>query len=74
MVRAEAILRQLETLYLPEQGERYRWGLNESEIGPNNPHMTMRAFYLEPLQHAWSVIKGRPAAQGTAAAMPSASG
>jgi sterol desaturase/sphingolipid hydroxylase (fatty acid hydroxylase superfamily) len=48
-----------DTLYLPEKGETYRWGLNESEIGPNNPHMTMRDFYLEPLQHAWAVIKGR---------------
>jgi sterol desaturase/sphingolipid hydroxylase (fatty acid hydroxylase superfamily) len=47
------------TLYLPEKGEQYRWGLSESEIGPANPHMTMRAFYLEPMRHAWGVIRRR---------------
>jgi sterol desaturase/sphingolipid hydroxylase (fatty acid hydroxylase superfamily) len=53
------------TLYLPEKGETYRWGLNQAEIGPNNPHMTMREFYVEPVRHAWSVIKGRGRAAGT---------
>jgi sterol desaturase/sphingolipid hydroxylase (fatty acid hydroxylase superfamily) len=47
------------TLYLPVKGETYRWGLNESEIGENNPHPTMRAFYIEPLQHAWMVLRRR---------------
>ncbi len=62
------------TLYLPEKGEQYRWGLNESEIGANNPHMTMRAFYLEPLQHAWGVIRRWWAPRGAGVAMPPASG
>ena len=47
------------TLYLPVKGETYRWGLNETEIGANNPHMTVRALYLEPMQHAWRVLTRR---------------
>lgn len=36
------------TLYLPTKGETWRWGLNETEYGPANPHRTLRGFYLEP--------------------------
>ena len=62
------------TLYLPVKGETYRWGLNETEIGANNPHMSMRALYLEPLDHAWGVIKGSSGPRGAGVAMPPASG
>jgi sterol desaturase/sphingolipid hydroxylase (fatty acid hydroxylase superfamily) len=62
------------TLYLPRKGETYRWGLNTHEIGANNPHMTLLAFYLEPLQHAWTVIKGRSAAREADVAAPPISG
>lgn len=45
------------TLYIPEKNEQYRWGLNEEEYGEKNPHLTIRAFYLEPFSYGWSVIK-----------------
>jgi sterol desaturase/sphingolipid hydroxylase (fatty acid hydroxylase superfamily) len=41
------------TLYIPQPGENYRWGLNEHELGENNPHLKLRDFYLEPARHAW---------------------
>jgi sterol desaturase/sphingolipid hydroxylase (fatty acid hydroxylase superfamily) len=62
------------TLYLPEKDEQYRWGLNEREIGAHNPHMTMRAFYLEPLQHAWKTIRRPSAGRGSGVALPPTSG
>jgi hypothetical protein len=52
----------------------YRWGLNETEIGANNPHTTMSSLYLEPLQHAWRVIKGWWRPRNADVAMPPASG
>ena len=45
------------TLYLPRKDETYRFGLNEEEYGVNNPHLTMRAFYLEPFSYAWAVLR-----------------
>lgn len=36
------------TLYLPKKGETWRWGVNEEEYGANNPHNTLRGFYIEP--------------------------
>lgn len=45
------------TLYLPEKGEAYRWGLNDRELGANNPHVTLRGFYLEPFAYAWRKLK-----------------
>lgn len=47
------------TLYLPEKGEQYRWGLNDEEYGPSNPHLTLREYYLEPFRHARSVLRKR---------------
>jgi sterol desaturase/sphingolipid hydroxylase (fatty acid hydroxylase superfamily) len=38
------------TLYIPAKGETWRWGLNEQELGPANPHQSLRAFFIEPLQ------------------------
>lgn len=37
------------TLYIPAKGEQWRWGLNEEELGSSNPHLSVRAFLLEPL-------------------------
>lgn len=45
------------TLYLPKKGETFRFGLNETEYGVNNPHLTLRAFYLEPFSYAWAVLR-----------------
>jgi sterol desaturase/sphingolipid hydroxylase (fatty acid hydroxylase superfamily) len=46
------------TIYVPEKDEQYRWGLNEEEYGDNNPHLTVRDFYLEPFAYARRVIAG----------------
>ena len=51
------------TLYVPEKGESYRWGLNEEELGPNNPHLRLRHFYLEPFGHAWRLLTARNVAK-----------
>lgn len=45
------------TLYLPKKGETYRWGLNEDELGDNNPHKTVTDLYIEPLAHMWRELK-----------------
>ena len=44
------------TLYIPQPGEDYRLGLNENELGANNPHIRLRDFYLEPAAHAWRLL------------------
>ncbi|QKR99587.1 sterol desaturase family protein [Sphingomonas sp. CL5.1] len=36
------------TLYLPAKNEKWRWGVNEEEYGPTNPHNTLKGFYAEP--------------------------
>lgn len=38
------------TLYIPYKGETWRWGLNDYELGPNNPHNSLRGFFLEPIR------------------------
>lgn len=47
------------TLYLPKRGEIYRWGLNERELGENNPHNRLRDFYLEPFRHMLALVAKR---------------
>jgi sterol desaturase/sphingolipid hydroxylase (fatty acid hydroxylase superfamily) len=37
------------TLYIPEKGETWRWGLNHEEIGKANPHNTLKGFFVEPI-------------------------
>ncbi len=49
----------LGTLYLPKRGEDFRWGLNERELGSNNPHARLGSFYGEPFLNAWRVLTGR---------------
>lgn len=44
------------TLYVPQGREDYRLGLNEDEIGENNPHIRLRDFYFEPARHAWRLL------------------
>ena len=47
------------TLYIPAAREEYRLGLNERELGDNNPHVRLRDFYLEPAGHAWRLVTGK---------------
>jgi sterol desaturase/sphingolipid hydroxylase (fatty acid hydroxylase superfamily) len=47
------------TLYIPQPREGYRLGLNEDELGDNNPHLRLRDFYLEPAGHAWRLLTRR---------------
>lgn len=53
------------TLYIPSKGEVYRFGLNDEEIGANNPHLSVREFYLEPFRHAWEVVRDRQESAAT---------
>jgi sterol desaturase/sphingolipid hydroxylase (fatty acid hydroxylase superfamily) len=45
------------TLYLPVRGEKIRFGLNDEEFGPKNPHRTVKDFYLEPLVTAFKELR-----------------
>jgi sterol desaturase/sphingolipid hydroxylase (fatty acid hydroxylase superfamily) len=45
------------TLYSPSADETYRWGLNDAEMGRNNPHNRVRDFYLEPVEHFWKELE-----------------
>jgi sterol desaturase/sphingolipid hydroxylase (fatty acid hydroxylase superfamily) len=47
------------TLYVPVKGEILQWGLNEEEMGPNNPHLRLKDYYLEPFRYAARVLRGR---------------
>lgn len=47
------------TIYVPREQENYRWGLNDDELGENNPHIRLRDFYLEPTVYAWHLLTGR---------------
>jgi sterol desaturase/sphingolipid hydroxylase (fatty acid hydroxylase superfamily) len=44
------------TLYLPREREDYRWGLNDQEMGENNPHSRLRDFYFEPARYALRLL------------------
>lgn len=44
------------TIYVPKAREEYRLGLNDAELGANNPHVRLRDFYLEPAWHAWRLV------------------
>lgn len=50
------------TLILPRRDEVYRWGLNEDELGANNPHPRLRDFYLEPFAYLARRKRGTPSA------------
>lgn len=45
------------TLYLPKKGETWRWGCNDEEYGENNPHRTLRGFYIDPFKTLWRHVK-----------------
>ena len=45
------------TLYVPKRGETWRWGLNDDELGADNPHQRLRDFFWEPL--AQMRVEGR---------------
>ena len=47
------------TIYVPQGREAYRWGLNDRELGENNPHVRLRDFYFEPAAHAWRLLTRR---------------
>jgi len=46
------------TIYVPAKGESFRLGLSEDELGPRNPHATLKDLYLEPLRNAGQVLSG----------------
>jgi sterol desaturase/sphingolipid hydroxylase (fatty acid hydroxylase superfamily) len=56
------------TLYIPRKGETWVWGLNEDEVGDNNPHNSMRTFYLEPIVTMVSEMRGGVSAARSAPA------
>jgi sterol desaturase/sphingolipid hydroxylase (fatty acid hydroxylase superfamily) len=47
------------TLYIPKKDEVWRVGLNDDEIGENNPHLRMRDFYFEPFRQAKMILTSR---------------
>jgi sterol desaturase/sphingolipid hydroxylase (fatty acid hydroxylase superfamily) len=49
------------TLYVPKSGEHYRLGLNETEIGENNPYKCLRDIYVRPLRDLWKSVASRRA-------------
>lgn len=51
------------TLYVPAKGETWRLGLDPSELGAANPHVTIRDYLLEPWRYAWASLRRRPAAR-----------
>lgn len=53
------------TLYIPGKGETWRWGLNDDELGENNPHKTLKAFYFEPLATMASQVRSIRIRKGT---------
>lgn len=56
------------TLYIPEQSDEFRLGLNDTEIGEANPHKNVRDFYVEPLIYASQMLskqRARPASLTT---------
>jgi sterol desaturase/sphingolipid hydroxylase (fatty acid hydroxylase superfamily) len=48
------------TLYLPRPNDEYRWGLNDDELGANNPHNSLGNFYLEPFRALGAALRPRP--------------
>lgn len=47
------------TLYIPKKGETWRWGLNLDELGAENPHNSLKGFFLEPLVTMWRELSKR---------------
>lgn len=45
------------TLYIPAEGEVFRYGLNDHEMGAHNPHRTLKGFYFEPFVYVWNAFK-----------------
>lgn len=45
------------TLYLPKKNETWRWGVNDEEFGEQNPHNTLKGFYVEPFVMAGNHIR-----------------
>lgn len=44
------------SIYVPAKGETFRLGLSADELGPRNPHRTLKSLYLEPIHYAWRVL------------------
>lgn len=45
------------TLYIPAREEKWRFGLNEDELGDRNPHKGAIASYIEPFVYAWLLAR-----------------
>jgi sterol desaturase/sphingolipid hydroxylase (fatty acid hydroxylase superfamily) len=60
------------TIYIPAPGESILLGLNEQELGTQNPHQRIIDIYAEPFAHAWRTFRNsrmasmRPPAASTA--------
>lgn len=44
------------SLYIPKSDEEFRLGLNDVELGPQNPHRKAKDFYVEPFVFAWRAL------------------
>ena len=45
------------TIYMPAPGETVLLGLNEQELGAQNPHKRVIDIYAEPFAHAWRTLR-----------------
>ncbi len=45
------------TLYIPSKDEVWRTGLGHGELGPNNPHSSIRGLALEPYRYWWAALR-----------------
>jgi sterol desaturase/sphingolipid hydroxylase (fatty acid hydroxylase superfamily) len=51
------------TIYIPEPTETVRLGLNEQELGAQNPHNRLIDIYTEPFEYAWRALKRKNSAE-----------
>jgi sterol desaturase/sphingolipid hydroxylase (fatty acid hydroxylase superfamily) len=59
------------TLYIPQPGETVRLGLNDQELGAQNPHKRLIDIYTEPFAYAWRALKRKNSAEDDQLALTS---
>lgn len=47
------------TIYIPGPDETVQFGLNELELGAQNPHKRLIDIYLEPFTYAWRELRAK---------------
>jgi sterol desaturase/sphingolipid hydroxylase (fatty acid hydroxylase superfamily) len=47
------------TLYWPKPGEKVVWGASLEELGPHNPHRTLKGFFWGPFVAAFGTLRRR---------------